>query len=114
MSDASGAERTEEATPRRREEAREKGQIPRSVELNAAIMLLGSALVVNALGPALGATLLGTFQYGIIVAGSGPLDGESAVSLVRGMGWKVLAALSTFVLALGGVTLAISAAQARG
>ena len=41
MSEASGAERTEEATPRRREEAREKGQIPRSVELNAAIMLLG-------------------------------------------------------------------------
>ena len=114
MSEESMAEKTEEATPRKREEAREKGQIPRSVELNAAIMLLGAALVVNALGPALGNTLLGTFQYGIIVAGAGPLDGESAVALVRGMGWKVLATLTTFTCALGGVTLAISAAQARG
>jgi flagellar biosynthesis protein FlhB len=114
MSEASMQERTEEATPKRREDAREKGQIPRSVELNAAMMLLGSALVINALGPALGGTLLSTFQYGIIVAGSGPLDGESAVGLVRGMGWKVLAALTTFVCAMGGVTLAISAAQARG
>ena len=114
MAEETGAERTEEATPRRREDAREKGQIPRSVELNAAVMLLGSALVVNALGPALGNTLLSTFQYGIVVAGSGPLDGESAVALVRGMGWKVLAALSTFMLGLAGVTLAISALQARG
>lgn len=110
----SGAEKTEDATPKRREEASEKGQIPRSVELNAAVMLLGSALVINALGPAFGMTLLGTFQYGIIVAGAGPLDGESAVALVRGMGWKVLAALTTFVAALAGVTLAISAAQGRG
>src|SRR5688500_1820646 len=109
MSEESMAERTEEATPKRREDARQKGQIPKSVELNAAIMLLGAALVVNALGPALGNTLLATFQYGIIVAGSGPLDGESAVALVRGMGWKVLAALTTFTCALGGVTLAISA-----
>jgi flagellar biosynthesis protein FlhB len=114
MSEASEAEKTEEATPKRREEAREKGQIPRSVELNAAMMLLGSALVINALGPALGGTLLSTFQYGIIVAGAGPLDGESAVGLVRGMGWKVLAALGTFVAAMAGVTLTIAAAQGRG
>lgn len=108
------ADRTEEATPHRRQEAREKGQIPRSPELNAAVMLLGSALVLNALGPALGATLLATFQSGIVVAGAGPLDGESAVALVRGLGWKLLAALATFTAAVSAVGLAISAAQGRG
>lgn len=37
-----GQERTEEATGKRREEAREKGQIPRSRELNTVLMLLAS------------------------------------------------------------------------
>ena len=39
-----GQERTEQATPRRLERAREEGQVPRSRELNtAAILLAGSA-----------------------------------------------------------------------
>ena len=107
-------DRTEEATPQRRQETREKGQIPRSPELNAAVMLLGAALVINALGPALGATVMATFQSGIVVAGSGPLDGGSAVALVRGLGWRMLAALATFTGAVSLVGLAISAAQGRG
>lgn len=36
-------ERTEEATPKRQQEAREKGQIPRSRELNASAILLAGA-----------------------------------------------------------------------
>jgi flagellar biosynthetic protein FlhB len=114
MSEASMAERTEEATPRKREEAREKGQIPKSPDLTAAIMLLGSALVINALGPALGNVLLATFQSGILIAGAGPLDGSSAVGLIRGMGWKILVALLTFVSGLAAVTLSISVLQGRG
>jgi flagellar biosynthetic protein FlhB len=108
------AERTEEATPRKREEAREKGQIPKSPELTSAVMLLGSALVLNAMGPALGTVLLSTFQNGILVAGAGPLDGSAAVGLIRGMGWKVLVGLLTFTSGMAGVTLAISALQGRG
>jgi flagellar biosynthetic protein FlhB len=114
MSEATMQERTEEATPRKREEARAEGRIPRSQELNTAVVLLGIALVLNAMGPALGGMMLSTFQYGILVAGSGPLDGDAAVELMRGMGWRVLAGLSAFLLALTGVTLAISAVQARG
>ncbi len=49
-------ERTEQATPRRREEAREKGQVAKSSDLCAALTLLG-ALVILQLG---GGTLLST------------------------------------------------------
>ena len=38
------AERTEQATPRRRSESRKKGEIPRSTELTGAIMLLSVVL----------------------------------------------------------------------
>jgi flagellar biosynthetic protein FlhB len=45
MADSStGQERTEEPTPKRLSEARKKGQIPRSRELNTTIMLLFAAL----------------------------------------------------------------------
>jgi len=39
--------KTEPATPRRREEARKKGQVAKSQELNTAFLLLGTALLVG-------------------------------------------------------------------
>jgi flagellar biosynthetic protein FlhB len=44
-------ERTEAATPRRRQEAREKGQIPRSAEVNSAVILLAAFSLLNWMGP---------------------------------------------------------------
>ena len=42
--------KTETATPRRREDARKKGQVARSTELNTALGILGSLLVLNLAG----------------------------------------------------------------
>lgn len=44
-------ERTEAPTPRRREEARRKGQIARSHDLSSALLLLGGMLILRWLGP---------------------------------------------------------------
>ena len=46
-----GQERTEEATPRRREQAREQGQVPRSRELTTTALLLGAASTLMLLAP---------------------------------------------------------------
>jgi len=40
-------DRTEPATPRRREEARKRGQVPKSTDLTAAIVLLGTVILLN-------------------------------------------------------------------
>ena len=40
MADENRDERTEEATPRRREEARKKGNVAKSMELNYALVFL--------------------------------------------------------------------------
>ena len=42
--------KTETATPRKREEARKKGQVARSTELNTALGMLGMAMVLNLSG----------------------------------------------------------------
>lgn len=51
MADESFQERTEQATPRRRELARDKGQVARSMELNSAMMILLGCASLLALGP---------------------------------------------------------------
>ena len=44
MFERDDTERTEEATPRKREEARKKGQVPKSRDLSTAILLLSVIL----------------------------------------------------------------------
>lgn len=46
-----GQERTEEATPRKREQALEQGQVPRSRDLTTSVLLLGAAGMVILLAP---------------------------------------------------------------
>jgi flagellar biosynthetic protein FlhB len=45
------AERTEKATPKKRAEAHDKGQVARSVDLNGAVVLLAALFALSAFGP---------------------------------------------------------------
>lgn len=49
---ASGNDKTEKATPKRRDEARRKGQVAKSQDLGGAVVMLASLLALSALGPA--------------------------------------------------------------
>ena len=46
-------DKTEKATPKKREEARKKGQVARSVELNGAVVLMAALMVLPAVAPML-------------------------------------------------------------
>src|SRR5689334_7221252 len=107
-------EKTEEPTERRRQEAVEEGRIPRSQDLNAAVLLLASALTLNATGPALGAALRDIMGTGLGFGGAASADAGTAVELVRAIGWKALGALGALLAALAGAALAVGAVQARG
>ena len=50
-------EKTEKATPKRREEARKKGQLVRSREVTSAAMILGAAVALSWLSPAIGSKI---------------------------------------------------------
>lgn len=63
-----GQERTEEATPRKREKAREKGQVPRSRELNSMLVLLAAAGTAWALGPSIFAGLAELVVDGLTIS----------------------------------------------
>lgn len=55
-------ERTEEATPKRLEKAREEGQVARSRELNTTILLVGGAMGILMFGPLAAEHMLAMFK----------------------------------------------------
>jgi flagellar biosynthetic protein FlhB len=89
-------QRTEQATPRRRLEAREKGQVPLSMELIAALLLiawtallaLGGGTLGRAIGGALGGSLEQLGQLGrqeLSVANAAALVGDVGLHVGRVM-----------------------------
>jgi len=96
-------QRTEQATPRRRMEAREKGQVPLSLELVAALLLiawtaalaLGGGGVARSVGAALGSALQAVGELGRY-----ELSVESAAALVGDAGRQAASALAPLILPL--------------
>ncbi len=70
---ADDQERTEEATPKRREEAREKGQVVRSQEIGSAALVLGGLLALTLMGETLVRRSVGTLVQSWGSIGSSPL-----------------------------------------
>ena len=48
---AGGGDKTEKATPKKREESRKKGQVARSMDLNGAVVMLAALLALSAFAP---------------------------------------------------------------
>ena len=69
MADQAG-EKTEAATPKRRQEAREKGQVAKSQDLSAAVVTLAALLAIQFFGPAMWKKLLGLMEIGLQPADS--------------------------------------------
>ena len=94
--------------------ARDDGKVPRSPELAVAAGLLGAALVLAALGPALASNMRSIVASGLSASGQSVLDGGGFVPFVRMMGLRAMGALMAWVATLAGVSLVIGALQARG
>lgn len=107
-------EKTEAPTPRRREDARKEGRIPRSHELTTSFVLLGGALLLNAAGPVLGGRIVDIFRDGLLAVGAGPMATDDAVALLRDSGWRVLGVIGAWGAALMLAAIAIAGPQGRG
>ena len=113
-------ERTERPTAKRLEKAREEGQVPRSVELNAAAVLLVTAGGLHFLGGSIGAALFDIMKSALSISPKEAVDPGLALSaasaeMLRGLvacapvlGLTLVAALVA-PLALGGWNLSFGA-----
>ncbi len=111
----SGQERTEAATPRRREKEREEGRIARSQELPGAVALLGGIVgLAFAGGSALASHAAASLREAMHWLTVGTLTEEGASALLRLTVQSSLGAIVPFAVAVAGPVLLVNAIQARG
>lgn len=92
MAEGSDAERTEQPTQKRLEEARKKGQIPRSSELNAAAVVLMAGAGLHFVGRSFGSGLYEMMRSGLSLSREQALDPSSAISMFAGSAQHALLA----------------------
>ena len=87
-------EKTEDATPKRMTEAREKGQVPRSADLSAAIALSAAAILLRVFGADLlggmGSYLRSALEPGSLGLGVDPARVGGTIRLAVAMGLRLL------------------------
>ncbi|MBI4830377.1 MAG: EscU/YscU/HrcU family type III secretion system export apparatus switch protein [Candidatus Lindowbacteria bacterium] len=111
MPEPYGGEKTEPATPRRREEVRKKGQVARSVDLTSSIVLLASMLALYFLTPVLMRELTGMTRSYLENAATVRVDAESAPALVIGMALRVSGFFVPFMLIIFSAALVSNMVQ---
>ncbi len=113
--DEQSENRTEEPTPRRRQEARNEGRIARSPELGAAALLVAGTLLLSSIG----GRAIGHHAVGLFRAAPGwLLDSEptllGVVTLMRAVVWDAAVALAPLLIGLMVVAVTAGVLQARG
>ena len=110
-----GQERTEAPTQRRREEAREEGRVARSVELSAAAVMLGGAILLSSIGVrGLSSFATRTVRGSAEWLSAGPISMATGVSILRTVAGGFVLAVLPFLLALTAVILFVNLLQTRG
>lgn len=99
MADSGTGERTEKASGKRRQEARDKGTVPKSQEVSSAVVLIAGMTLLVATSGFLGRRLVENAGYLLGQAHVlGPINGYAARELLSGSFWSTAAALAPLVL----------------
>jgi flagellar biosynthetic protein FlhB len=112
LSDDNGQPRTEAASPRRREEAREQGQIALSHDLSAAIILLTCLAALWWTGRGIALQLLGAVQNALRWPVSADWESGHTVMTAHWLSGQLLATVGLMVGVLFVVSLAMGLSQA--
>jgi flagellar biosynthetic protein FlhB len=104
------SERTEQATPKRRKDARKRGEIPRSTELTAAIALLVATLFFRWYGPYVSGIIATTMQRSF----TDLRQPDFTTLIVRNMLWDFGTTLARAVAPLSGVIILVSFVSSIG
>ncbi len=103
-------ERTEAPTPRRRQDARKKGNVAKSQELVGSGVLLAAVLAFRTIGPGIWSSLAGILHDGLAQRTSGDMTPDVAMGLGVEAAQRTLLALAPLfaILAITGIALNLS------
>lgn len=112
-----GGERTEKASPKRKQDAREKGDIPHSKDLTSAAGMLAATFVLGVVGPHWAETWAQSFAQLLNIAQPRTwldADGGAKLMVLRAAMDPVLVPLAIMFLVSFAAVVAIGVAQSRG
>jgi flagellar biosynthetic protein FlhB len=103
MAENEQQERTEQPTPKRLEEARKQGQVPRSIDLSSAAVVLVSAALLYAMGGRFAESMADMLRAGLTLSGTEAYEPsvmfQKITQLVGVAGWGALPLLGATLLA---------------
>ena len=111
MAEESFQERTEQATPRRREKARERGQVARSVDLSAAGMICLGFTALFMVGPQLVDRIGATMRYTMANAPTIALSDPSFRTVFVNSIYDFLSTMAPLFLAMVAIAFGINVLQ---
>jgi flagellar biosynthetic protein FlhB len=103
--------KTEEPTPKRREEARAQGQVPQSVEVTAAAVLLAAVVVMSHRGPALVGALREMMRRSLLAASASDFTPAQMGEVMRQLAGDTVSTVWPILAVTGSVGLAVTIAQ---
>ena len=95
-----GQERSEQATPKRQEEARKKGQVPRSREMTTMAMLLMAAVCMSLMGGHMIERLGAVLQLGLQVERAKLFDTFAVIEILGQAVYQGFMAITPFLLVM--------------
>jgi flagellar biosynthetic protein FlhB len=105
-------EKTEKATPKRREEARRKGQVAKSQDLSGAVVLLTGIFVIGVTGPSVAQRLGDTLRESLMAGSSRePVTLANVGDILMHMGSAAALCLAPIIGACAAAALIATAAQ---
>jgi flagellar biosynthesis protein FlhB len=104
-----GQEKTEDPTPKRLQDGKEKGQVPRSRELNTAMVMIAGAFGLTAFGSYMGTGLAGVLETGFQPDRALLYDSRAVFDLARGFIGQGLLIVAPFAAMMLVVALATPA-----
>jgi flagellar biosynthetic protein FlhB len=107
-----GQEKTEQATPKKQEEARNKGQVPRSRELTTMAMLLMGAISITLMGGPIAQQLGGVMRMGLQIEKSKIFDPWAVIEILSQAIYQGFMSLVPFLLVM--LVTALAAPVALG
>jgi flagellar biosynthesis protein FlhB len=109
---AGGSDKTEKATPKKLADARKKGQVARSADLNGAAILLAGLMTLSLMGPAMWERILdATRRVLVLVASPDVVDRQGIGEIMGSIATSMALTVAPVALACALAGLGISVAQ---
>lgn len=102
MNEQSAQERTEDATPRRRQQARKKGTVTKSQDLTSALVVAALLIALPALGSRLGEAFLTSFQRS-----AATIPADANLNSINGFVWQSAQAPVFAFIVLGALLMTV-------